>query len=131
MLAAALAYAVWWSVVTYQHRIIVVLPDGTPAANASVCLDYDPVYAYDPTRLTGSQTGIVYISRRRAYRQGWDWMRISASVGSRHYSASRYPSDCNYPMTVVLEEVVPQQSLLQKLGNLIYFVRQSVKPAAQ
>lgn len=133
LLGVALAYAGWWSVNKYQHRIIVVLPDGNPAPDPSVILDYDPVYTYHPTRLTGDQHGIVFIPRKQAYGRGWETMRIGASVGDRHYSAIRHPSDCKYPMTVVLEEMTPtpREGLLQQLGSLIQVAKEIVKEATK
>ncbi|MCF7786978.1 MAG: hypothetical protein K9N47_12705 [Prosthecobacter sp.] len=126
ILVGGQTYAVWWSAIKHQHRIIILLPDGTPAPTPSVVLDYDPVYEYHPMLLTGDQLGIVFIPRERAYGQGWDTMRISATQGAKWYVASRDPLHCHYPMTVVLEEAAPQPKagLFQQLRELIQVLRQ-------
>ncbi|MBN8419003.1 MAG: hypothetical protein J0L73_08820 [Verrucomicrobia bacterium] len=127
--AIFLAYASWVSVTKYQHRIMVLLPDGTMAPNPTVILDYDPVYRYQPTRLKGSQYGIVFIPPAHAYGRGWEVMKIHASVGTRNYVAARKPAQCLYPMTVVLTETpgVPERGVFQQLRDLTDLVKQVLK----
>lgn len=91
----------------YQHnhyRIVVLLPDGSPASHASITLDYDPVSSYDPTRLTADHRGIVHIPPNRARGRGWETMRLAYAHGGKRYHASRRPSECQYPMAVTLNE---------------------------
>jgi hypothetical protein len=121
--------AAWFSYDRKRHRIDAFLPDGTPASNLSVVLDYDPVYDYHPTIIGGSD-GTVYISRSRAYGQGWETLKIRASSGGKNYYAQRYPSECSYPMRVTLAELPPappRKSTLQQASTIFNFIKRSAQ----
>jgi hypothetical protein len=102
----AVAIICWVLIQRYQHRILIVFPEGTAAPNASVTLDYDPVYwDYHPTSITGDAQGVAFIPPKQAHGNGWEVMRINATRDNRRYHASRNPSECRYPMKVILAEL--------------------------
>ena len=121
--------AAWFSHDRKRHRIDAFLPDGTHAPNLSVVLDYDPIYDYHPTTIGGSD-GTVYISRSRAYGQGWETLKIRASRDGKNYYAQRYPSECSYPMRVTLNELPPApppKSTLQQASTIFKFIKRSAQ----
>ena len=121
LLFAVVAIGMWLTYDWHRHRVIVVLPDGSPAPSPSVALDYDPIYEYHHTIIHG-KNGMVHIPRKIAYGRGWETMKISASNGDKKYYASRKPSDCSYPMVVTLRELAPPPpppSVIEQVSHLL------------
>ncbi len=131
VLIVTTAIFAWNAYDSHRHRISVLLPDGTHASKFSVILDYDPIYDYHPT-IIDSRNGMVYISRARAYGQGWERMKIIASSHGKNFYAVRYPDECSYPMTVTLEELPPPPpptSTLQQVIGILDILKGTVREA--
>lgn len=90
----------------YQHRILVLMPDGTPAAYPSVTLiPHGSGGMMNTSSYQGNSNGIIYIPLNETrHKDSGGSINISASINNREYFGGMATGKSKLPLTIFLRE---------------------------
>jgi hypothetical protein len=127
-LIATLAIAIggWHGMQLYQNRILVVMPDESPAQNPSAIFIPEGSgggwNSPQPQDIFGNRSGIIYVPLNQTHHKaGWGQLQVSANKDGKEYFETLNTGTFDFPLTIKLHERPKsnQPSLLDQAKQLL------------
>ena len=90
-----------------KYQVVVTTPDGKPAKEAVICLDYDPVTDYEPAKFRTEEDGKVSIPHRYAEAAGWHELWAEYKTDGKVFYLRIGRSDVQWPQKMKLTPSKP------------------------